>query len=136
MAASALVNQYLALNSSTTGITGTVKSAVLVMEAANLDSTAHGDNWVEATPGLKSGTLAVTFNDDVSASAIDSVLWGLFGTVVTFEVRLDAGSVGADNPKYTGSVLIAQHAIGGQVGDLAAKTLTFPLSGAVTRATS
>jgi hypothetical protein len=44
--------------------------------------------------------------------------------------------VGASNPKYTGSVLITQASIGGAVGELAMKSLTFPVTGAVTRAVS
>lgn len=136
MAAFAITNAYLSLNGSTTGIAGTVKSVALNMEGASLDSTAMGDSWVENTPGLKSGTLTIVFNDDVAASAIDSVIHGLFNTVTTFEVRADAGSVGSGNPKYTGSVHVNQFSIGGQVGDLAAKSVTWPLSGAVTRATS
>lgn len=135
MSVMALTGMYLALNSSAT-INDHVKSAVLTVEAAQLDSTAMGDDWVEITGGLKSGQLAITWNDDFAASNVDATLWPLLGTVVTFELRPDDASVGASNPKYTGSVFIAQHGLGGQVGDLAAKTVTYPTSGTVTRATS
>ena len=53
-----------------------------------------------------------------------------------FEIRLSDAAVSATNPKYTGSILISQHNLGGAVGELAAKNLTFQTSGAVTRATS
>jgi hypothetical protein len=137
MSAFALVNEYVALNGGAT-INDHVKSAVLTLDAAQLDSTAMGDSWTKAIGGLKSGTLALTFNDDMAASNVDSLLWSYFnsGTAITFEVRADAGAVSATNPKYTGSVLPVQFTIGGQVGDLAAKTVTFPVTGAVARATS
>lgn len=134
MAVFALTNEYLALNS--TNLSDHVKSCVLTVDVAQLDSTAMGDSWVEVIGGLKSGSLAITFNDDYAASNVDVTLWPLLGTVVTFEVRPDAGAVSATNPKYTGSVLISQHALGGSVGDLAAKSVTYQTSGTVTRATS
>jgi hypothetical protein len=134
MAVFALTNEYLALNGSAVNVNDHVKSAVLTVDVAQLDSTAMGDTWVEVIGGLKSGQLAITFNDDAAASNIDSILWPLLGTVVTFEVRPTDSAVGAGNPKYTGSVLISQAALGGGVGELAAKSLTFPTSGTVTRA--
>jgi hypothetical protein len=134
MAVMALTNEYLALNS--TNMSSFIKSAVLTVDVAQLDSTAMGDAWTDVIGGLKSGSLAITFNDDFAASATDVTLWPLLGTVVTFEVRPDGGAVAATNPKYTGSVLISQHAIGGSVGELAAKSVTFPTTGAITRATS
>ncbi len=136
MAVFALTNMYVALNGSASNLNDHVKSAVLTVDVAQLDSTAMGDSWVEVIGGLKSGSLAITFNDDAAASNIDSILWPLLGTVVTFEVRPTDSAVGAGNPKYTGSVLISQAALGGGVGELASKSLTFPTSGAVTRATS
>lgn len=135
MAVFALTAEYLALNGSAT-LNDHVKSAVLTVEAEALDASAMGPGWKANIGGLKSGTLDVTFNDDMAAGNVDATLWPLFGTVVTFEVRATDAAVSATNPKYTGSVLIQQAAIGGGVGELAAKSLSFPTSGAVTRATS
>ena len=135
MSVFALTAEYLALNGSAT-LNDHVKSAVLTIEAEALDSTAMGPGWKSAIGGLKSGTLAVTFNDDMAASNVDAALWPLLGTVVTFEIRATDSAVSATNPKYTGSVLIQQHNLGGSVGELASKQLSFPTSGAVTRATS
>lgn len=134
MAVFALTDMYVALNGSASNLNDHVKSATLTVDVAQLDSTAMGDSWVEVIGGLKSGSLAITFNDDAAASNIDSILWPLLGTVVTFEVRPTSAAVGAGNPKYTGSVLISGSALGGSVGDLASKSLTFPTSGTVTRA--
>jgi len=135
MAVFALTAEYLALNGSAT-LNDHVKAATLTIEAEALDSTAMGPGWKSNIGGLKSGTLAVTFNDDYAASNVDATLWPLLGTVVTFEVRPTDAAVSATNPKYTGSVLIQQHALGGSVGELASKALSFPVSGAVTRATA
>lgn len=134
MAVFALINEYVTLNA--VNLSDHVRSATLALEASALDSTAMGDTWTENVFGLKSGTLTIEFNDDYAASSVDSTLWSAFGTNVTFEVRPDAGAVSATNPKYTGSVGIAQHNVGGSLNEVARKSVTLPLSGAVTRATA
>jgi predicted secreted protein len=133
MAVFALTSEYCAINS--VDYSDHLKSAVLTVDANELDTTDFASGgWVEMIGGLKSGTLALEFMDDVADADVDDELWALLGTVVAFEVRPTSAGVGAGNPKYTGSVLITGHSIGGAVGDLAAKSLSFPTSGTVTRA--
>lgn len=134
MAVFALINEYLALNA--VAYTDHVRQATLAMEASALDATAMGDGWTVNVYGLKSGSLQVEFNDDTAVGEVDALLWPLFGTNTAFEVRLDAGAVSTTNPKYTGSVGIAQHNVGGSLNEVARKSLTFPTSGVVTRATA
>lgn len=134
MAVFALINEYLSLNA--VAMTDHVRQATLAMEASVLDATAMGDGWTKNVTGLKSGSLQVEFNDDTAASQVDALLWPLFGTNTAFEVRLDAGAVSTTNPKYTGLVTIAQHNVGGSLNEVARKSLTFPTSGTVSRATS
>lgn len=134
MATLALPNEHVTINS--VDLSDHVRQATLALEATALDSTAMGDSWSEQTGGLKSGTLTIEFLDDFAASEVDATLWPIFGTVVTFIVRPDAGAVSATNPNYTGSVFIQQHAVGGSLNEMAMKSLTLPTSGAVSRATS
>ncbi len=133
MAVFALTSEYTALNG--TDRSADIKSSVLTVDAAQLDTTDFASGgWVEVIGGLKSGNLQINFQDDAANSAIDDILWGLLGTVVTFEVRPTSAAVGTSNPKYTGSVLITSTSIGGSVGELAMKSVTYPTTGAVTRA--
>lgn len=134
MAVFALTNEFLLLNA--VDLSNHLKSAVLTVDVDSLDSTVMGPGWKAVTGGLKGGKLAVEFLDDYAAASVDVTLWPLLGTVVTFEVRPDAGSRSTTNPAYTGSVLIGGNVIGGKVGELAGKSLTFDTSGAVTRATA
>jgi hypothetical protein len=111
----------------------------LSIEAESKDSTTFGSSgWHEELSGIKSGSLAVTFKQDVAASAIDSILWPLFGTVQTMEVRMANGARSTSNPAYTGSVNLRQYnPITGSVGDLAETGgLTWPTTGPITRATA
>jgi hypothetical protein len=110
----------------------------LTVEVEEKDATTFGSaGWHENLGGIKSGSLALTFKQDVAAAAIDSILWPFLGTLQTFETRLNNAVVGTSNPKYTGSCLIRQHnPISGSVGDVAEMSVTWPTSGAITRATA
>lgn len=134
MAVFALINQYLSLSAA--DHSDHVRQATLAMEASALDATAMGDGWTKNVFGLKSGSLQVEFNEDTAVGEIDALLWPLFGTNVAFETRLDMGAVSTTNPKYTGLVGISQHNVGGSLNEVARKSLTFPTSGAVARATA
>lgn len=135
MAKQAILAAFVSLNA--TDISAYCKSCQLSIEADNLDSTNFGSGgWQENLAGIRSSKLEITVLDDVAASAVDSILWPLFATVVAFEVRLNSSARSTSNPSYTGNVLIAQHSLGGDVGDLATIDLSFPTSGAVTRLTS
>ena len=135
MAAFALTGMYVEINSSDS-MNDFVKKATLTLDVADLDSTAMGDDWKESTAGVKSGSLSLEFVDDAAVSSVDNLLWNIFGTVVQFKIRPDDASVGTSNPSYFGSVLINKHVLGGAHGELAMKSVDFPLSGAITRSTS
>lgn len=141
MAAFAMTDCYIAING--TDRSSYVKEVGLSVKAAELDTTTFANSgWKSLIAGLKDGSIKLTFNQDVAASAIDSVLWPLssFGGgtgVVTFEVRATNAAVGTSNPKWTGSFLMSEYVpLDGSVGDLAEMSVTWPTSGAVTRATS
>ena len=111
-----------------------LKQATLTVDAAQLDTTDFASGgWVEMIGGLKSGTLTLEFMDDVADNDVDEELWALLGTVVAFTLKPVGGTTGTSIPEYQGSVLVTGHSIGGGVGELAGKSLTFPTSGAITR---
>lgn len=132
MAAFTYTDAYLSINS--VDQSDYVKSVTLTVETNMLDSETMGDTWTEKTPGVKSGSLAVEFVDDMGDGLIDNDLFDIFGTVVAFELRPTSSAVGASNPKWTGNVAISQLPIGGSHGELATKSVTWPTSGTVTRA--
>lgn len=132
MAIYALTSQVVTLNS--VDYSDHLKSATLTLDAAQLDTTDFASGgWTEVIGGLKSGTLALEFMDDVADNDVDEELFALLGTVVAFTVKATNAAIGAGNPEYQGNVLVTGHSIGGAVGELAMKSLTFPTSGAITR---
>ena len=136
MAAFVLTDAYIAINS--VDRSAFIKQVALSVETAEQDVTDFADaGWTVPISGLKSGSIALTFNQDVASSQIDSIMWPLLGTTVPFEVRATNAAVGASNPKYTGNILVTSwNPITGSVGDVAEVSVTYPISGAVTRATS
>lgn len=130
-----LLAQYLSLNG--TVLNTFTKKAELSVEVEDKDITTYASaGWKELLGGLKSAELACEFLQDFAATQLDAIMWPLMGTVVPFEIRADQGAVSTSNPKYTGSVLIkGWNPIEGSVGDEATVGVSFPTSGAVTRAT-
>lgn len=134
MAKQVLLLSYAAIAG--TDLSSYTSKIELTVEVEEKDVTTFGSaGWHENLGGIKSGSLALTFKQDVAASAIDSIMWPLFGTVQTFEVRLNNSAASASNPKYTGSVLVRQwNPISGSVGDVDEVSVTYPTTGAITRA--
>jgi hypothetical protein len=134
MAVFAQLNGYVAINS--VDLSDHVRSFELNMESNSVDTTAMGDTWATEIGGTKSAGLNIEWYNDHAASETDVTLFPLLGTVVSFEVRSDAGAVSTTNPSYSGSVHVNGHSMGGTHGDAAMITVTYPTSGTVTRATS
>jgi len=136
MAKQVLLQSYVSLSG--TDLSSYCSKIELTVEVEDKDTTTFGSGgWKENLGGLKSGSLALTFKQDVAAAAIDSIIWPLLGTVVAFETRLNNAVVGTSNPKFTGSVLVNSWGpVKGSVGDVAEADLDMPSSGAITRATS
>ncbi|MEU6279507.1 phage tail tube protein [Streptomyces sp. NPDC047028] len=136
MAKMVLLAEYVAING--TDLSDYAKKAELTTKVEEKDVTTYGsEGWKELLGGLKSGELALDFLQDFAASALDSIMWPLLGTVVTFEVRPDNAAVGTSNPSYTGSILInGWNPVSGSVGDEATVGVSYPTSGAVARATA
>jgi hypothetical protein len=61
----------------------------------------------------------------------------LLGTAVNCVVKPVNGAVSPTNPSYTFSVLISEWTpLNGGVGELATASVTWPISGVITKATS
>ncbi|MEW2424835.1 phage tail tube protein [Streptomyces nigra] len=130
-----LLAEYLSINANV--LNEFTKKAEIAVEVEDKDVTTFASlGWKEVLGGLKSGELGCEFLQDFAATKLDAIMWPLLGTVVPFEVRADQSAVGANNPKYTGNILIKSwNPLSGSVGDEATVSVTFPTSGAVTRAT-
>lgn len=136
MAKMVLTAAHVEINSN--DLSGYCNKAELKVEVEEKDVTTFGsDGWKEVLGGLKGGELSLEFKQDVAASALDSIMWPLLGTVQPFVVKLDDSTTTTSNPAYSGNVLIkGWNPIEGGVGDDATVKVAFPTSGAISRATS
>ncbi len=109
----------------------------LSIDYEELETTTFGQTAKVRRGGLQDGSVALTFINNFTASALDSIFWGIINTVVTYEIRPTSSAVSTGNPKYTGSLWIKEwKPIGGDVGKLVTVSVSFPTSGLNSRATS
>jgi hypothetical protein len=105
--------------------------------ATDVTTTAFGSSWVTRVAGLREGTLTLNFNQDYATTTVDATLWPLLGTNATVVIKPTSTAVSANNPAYTAICLVTDLTpISGQVGDLATFSVTWPTTGAVSRATA
>lgn len=121
-------------------ISAYVKKVSLVLNGEEVDITTFSSAGNKTLlGGLKSAAVSIEFLNDFAASALDADLFGLFntGTVVTCKIRVGSGPISTSNPEYQMSVLISQITpIDVTPGSVSMQSVTWPVSGAITRATS
>lgn len=121
-----------------TDISDYVESVEIPIEVEEVDFTNAGSAGNrERKGGLQDSSITLLLQQDYADNALDETIWNALGTAVTITVKANNAAVSASNPSYAASYLISKHTpIAGQVGAKAGMTLTWPRSGATTRATS
>ena len=120
-----------------TALAGYLTQVELKTSANDVTTTAFGSTWVTRVAGLKEGSLTLQFNQDYAASTVDATLWPLLGTQATVVIKPTTSAVSSANPAYTAICsVIDLTPVSGQIGDLATLSITWPTTGAVTRATA
>lgn len=117
---------------------GHARQVTLPFEAEELDSTTFStQGWRSRIAGLKDGNVDIEFLNSFEAAGLDEVLWGLFGTVVPVTISPFSVAVSATNPEYFGDLLVNQiNPLDGTVGDLAVRSISWPVAGPWDRRTS
>jgi len=102
-----------------------------------VETTAFGNTAKTRVAGLADNSVTFEFNQDYATSAIEQTIYPLLGTAATVVAKPVAGTTTAINPQYTFSALISEWTpLNGSVGELATASVTWPISGAITKATS
>lgn len=114
-----------------------LNSVELAIESDDLETTAFGGEWRTRVGGLKNATVTLSFMQDFGASSVDQTLFPLLNTLATVVVVPTSGTVNSTNPSYTATCLVNQYSpFASSVGDIATLSVTWPVSGTVTRGTS
>ena len=121
----------------TANLSTSLASVTLDITADEVETTAFGSAYRTRIGGLKDASVSLDFHQDFGAGAIDSLLFPLLGSTVAVKIVPTSGTVTASNPEYSMSCLVTQYQpFAGAVGDLATLSVTWPVSGEVTRATA
>jgi len=111
----------------------TLNSSFDVVETTAFSSTAARTR----VGGLADNSISLEFHQDYASGEVEATIFPLLGTLTTVTVKPVSGATTATNPLYTVSCLVAEWTpLNGSVGELATASVTWPVSGAITKAVS
>lgn len=114
-----------------------VSSITLNRNWDELEVTAMGDTGHKYVAGLEAGSITIDFFNDFASDASMALIDAAAGTVVAMTVKPTAAAVSATNPLYSFNVLVnGITPINGSVADLATSSVTWNVSGAITKTTA
>ena len=116
-------------------LTGYIAQVSLDMSFAEVETTAFGNTAVTRVAGLGDHSFSASFHQDFATSTVEPTIYPLLGTTTEVTIKAVNQTTTTTNPLYTFTVLVNQWApISGSVGDLLTADVTWPVSGAVTKA--
>ena len=119
-------------------ISANVAQATIALEADDIEVTSFSSNgYRDRIGGLKSGTLSMELHQDFALGSIDAAFFNNLGGTAAVAIRpAGTAAAGSASPSYEFSVLCTEYSpIDSAVGDLATFSVSFPITGAVTRGT-
>lgn len=136
-----LTNAYVSIDG--TDFSDHVTSLTINQNVDSVETTTMGSAGARTrTGGLKDNSVTIEFNQDFSSSELEATVNAVGSTWVgkndvTIVARPDGGAVSVTNPSYTFDVLVSEWTpINGAVGELATVSVTWPVNGAITKATA
>jgi hypothetical protein len=110
----------------------TLNTSADVVETTGFSSTAARTR----VAGLQDNSVTLEFHQDFATSNVEQTIYPLIGTATTVVVS-PTSTVSATSPSFTFSALISEwQPLSGAVGELATASVTWPISGAITKAYS
>lgn len=114
-----------------------ISSVSLDIKYDTISVEAFGSTGKEYVAGLQDSQITMTLHQDFASSSVEATLWPLLGTTTTVTVKPVTGTTTTSNPLYTMTALVSEHQpVTGKVGELVAPSLTWKVSGSVTRTTT
>jgi len=114
-----------------------IASVTLTESYAEVATTAFGDTAVTRVAGLGDHSVSLDFHEDFASGEVHATIAPLIGATTTVSVKPVNETTSATNPSFSMTVLVTEWPLlNGAVGDLASASITWPVSGAITTATS
>lgn len=129
-----LTNAKVTINS--VNLSDHIASVTLSTSADVVDTTGFSSTAARSrVAGLLDNSVTLEFHQDFATSNVEQTIYPLVGTTTTVVVTPVDTTVGATNPSYTFSALVAEwQPLSGAVGELATASVTWPISGSITKA--
>ena len=120
-----------------TDISSYVSSVTLSTSLDVVDTTSFGNTARTRVAGLADNQVTIEFFQDFASGALESIIYPTIGTSAVMVVKPVAGTTTATNPSYSFNALVSEwQPLSGAVGELSTASVTWPVSGAITKATS
>jgi hypothetical protein len=114
-----------------------VSSVTLSTSLDVVDTTSFGNTARTRVAGLADNQVTIEFFQDFGSGLLESIVYPTIGTSAAMVVKPIATAVSATNPSYSFNALVSEwQPLSGAVGELATASVTWPISGAITKATS
>lgn len=135
MAKQVLTNVAVTFGTAATDISAYVTSITLSTTANEVVTSAMGSSATTRIQGMIDNSVTVELQQDYPT--IEKLFWDAFtaGTAVPMTVKPNGtAAASSTNPSYAFSVLPTSWTpVNGAIGDLATVSITYPISGAITK---
>jgi len=134
MARLVLTNAKVTINS--VNLSDHIASITLSTSSDVVDTTGFSSTAARArVAGLADNSVTLEFHQDYATSNVEATIYPLIGTTTTVVVTPVDTTVSGTNPSYTFTALVAEwQPLSGAVGELATASVTWPISGTITKA--
>ena len=114
-----------------------IASVSLQMSTDVVETTAFSSTAAKTrVAGLQDNSVTLEFHQDFASSNVEATIYPLLGNTTTILVS-PTSTVSATSPSYSFTALVSEWTpLNGGVGELATASVTWPISGAITKATS
>ena len=120
-----------------TDISSYVSSITLSTSLDVVDTTAFGSTARSRVAGLADNQVTVELFQDFASGALESIIYPTIGTSAAMVIKPVAGTTTATNPQYAFNALVSEwQPLSGAVGELSTASVTWPISGAITKTTT
>jgi hypothetical protein len=118
-------------------LSSSINSVTLDTKYDIVETTTFGSTAKTRVAGLADNSISLEFLQDFAASSVEATIYPLLGTATTITIKPVASTVTTTNPSYTVSAVVSEwQPLKGTVGALATASVSWPVSGAITKATS
>ena len=134
MARIVLTNAYISVGG--VDLSDLVASVTLNETFDIVETTAFSSTAAKTrVAGLEDNSITLEFHQDYATGEVEQTIYPLLGTAAAVIVKPNGSSTSAFNPSYTCSAIISEWTpINGSVGELATASVTWPITGAITKA--